>query len=934
MRNKILVLVLALVCLLSVSALAAGENVKGKFDPVSQAEITAWWNGANGESAHNIHKYDGENYYTDSNKLYVVAYSLPNCTTKGSISFLCTDAACTAKHDGAWTSASGKTTGQLVKVELAKLGHLGWNDAAALRDYVRPTCEKTGWEEFYCSDCEKVITYNHKSKASDLRRVDTLGKNFAVYYGIQPHSAIKEGGKDKVFSKDATCLEAAYTYNVCEVCDIEFNKTYPTNVLGQHKYVEDTVYVTVETCMNAGLKRTTRICSVCHKADPEAPVKDTVVKQIPHDLTKIFAEYYTPYYPAKTNDAGQAYVWVDEHAEGVAGKFAPKMAIPAEWYVDENGDYMVKTGAYTFTYVPETCTDDGSVTITCEKCNETVTYATEAYGHWGDFNFDEIKDCTKSYDIAFTCRECGLFIKETLAAHADHEYVTKYGTNHFLQYWNNGVLKVEFYYNDEVGSYGYQIEGHPFVADENAAPAECAPYYEVYYCQNELTVNEYMRFGCQIRKLVEVKAADTAKHSDAPADGKYYTNKASTCTVPGVQVYSCAACGDTVTKELELAEHTVAKWSIDTEATCEGPGKASAVCSKCKQPVEKVIPALVHKLEKNETLSYEPETCEPGLLVKTCKNCNVKEETVIPAKHVDEGYEQWQYEEYHAPTCSKAGSKTFLCKNCDVVVTVSIDKLPHNMKPDYKLDAEGKETKELNIQPATCCTGAYYLKKCVNCTAKEAVVVGAALGHKELTKAQKEAIIEMALNNELDDSKYIVKGTMDCENGATATMLCKAPYVDLTTFAPKTCTYEYTIELPALGHDWSNPEKDANGNYYVKCWRCEATKTAEKVKPEYKIAFEGTKGVVTLVNKEQAVKLTKAWVRISYGFELSDGSSIAMVTCMPITFDNEGNGTFSFFALDTALESTGMNCMVVDQYDAMNKTIGQLVGNNYGLYVE
>jgi len=216
------------------------------------------------------------------------------------------------------------------------------------------------------------------------------------------------------------------------------------------------------------------------------------------------------------------------------------------------------------------------------------------------------------------------------------------------------------------------------------------------------------------------------------------------------------------------------------------------------------------------------------------------------------------------------------------------------------------------------------------------------------TKQELSDLRDAVYNNDFDKTLLVVNGTIDCESAATGTLYCKEKY-DVWTEkdgtwkknaeGQGTCTHSWTFTLPAREHKWSAPKLDkVTGEYYVECqWEdCKVVKETTEIKPEYTITLDGTKGTVVLKDKNM-MPLNNAYVRISYGFELSDGSYLAMTTCMPISFDTVDGvqvGTFSFFALNTSLESTGVNYMVVDQYDAMNKTIGQLVGNNYGLYVE
>ena len=76
------------------------------------------------------------------------------------------------------------------------------------------------------------------------------------------------------------------------------------------------------------------------------------------------------------------------------------------------------------------------------------------------------------------------------------------------------------------------------------------------------------------------------------------TDTASTCTVKGVKHYKCSVCGEKMSEELPLAEHT---WesdpdlaSTDTASTCTTHGVAHVRCSVCGAKAEQELPLGAH----------------------------------------------------------------------------------------------------------------------------------------------------------------------------------------------------------------------------------------------------------------------------------------------------------------------------------------------------
>jgi len=950
MRNKILVLVLVLVCLLGVSALAAGTNYMGPMPSAKHTEIMKDIKALE-DGSHKLFKLteDQKKTYDHYGDYFVIDYTANDgCEEDGTIVFGCSCDACKAKALDI-TSGLGK-----IEVAVPADAHqtIGWeydaskaNDAnsnkgfisytSTVLDHVSPTCKQAGTAVVQCEFCDATVTYQG---ANEYKADGTKDPTYYAKLAKITHNVNNVGdGAGQVTKTEtpATCTEYKTTVYTCNDCK-EVVKTEVDYTAGKlpHDYKDGEVVetLTYNSCAQAGQTMTTVRCVNCNATKPGAIVKYDDVAKESHsdDLAALAAKYYTE--TGKTNKNGLKYVTL-KAVDPKAAYVEIEDEIDGTYHALKDGTFIIKKGTLTFEYEPMTCEKDGLITIACATCNLKKEYAVKSLGHQKVYSIEkpEMIDCTKTYKVAYNCTICKGNFNETIGSKPYHNYNVEAGYDYIIQYQNNGATKVVF------------KDGKAFVngmEDATVKLATCLPYTEVYCCENG------NGWTCESTKLVEVKAT-AKKHSATPtAEKDFITYTKPTCTATGSGTYACADCGDTVSATIKALGHEAKAWTEKTPATCAAPGLATAICKRCSEPMEQTLPALVHKMYRSDKLSVPANACTAGIEVYICDNCDAKETKDIPAPHVVPSYivEKDDYIDYKTESCASAGYKTFICNQCKQKVTVAIPKKAHEFEKTLT-EAQFKD----RLKDATCCTPAYYTLKCTyGCGAEKPVFVGVAEGHDELTKQELSDLRDAVYNNDFDKTLLVVNGTIDCESAATGTLYCKEKY-DVWTEkdgtwkknaeGQGTCTHSWTFTLPAREHKWSAPKLDkVTGEYYVECqWEdCKVVKETTEIKPEYTITLDGTKGTVVLKDKNM-MPLNNAYVRISYGFELSDGSYLAMTTCMPISFDTVDGvqvGTFSFFALNTSLESTGVNYMVVDQYDAMYKTIGELVGNNYGMYIE
>ena len=204
---------------------------------------------------------------------------------------------------------------------------------------------------------------------------------------------------------------------------------------------------------------------------------------------------------------------------------------------------------------------------------------------------------------------------------------------------------------------------------------------------------------------------------------KVINKKDATCTEDGYTGDTvCAICGKEITKgeTIQAKGHTEV---IDPAVapTCTETGKTEGKhCSVCNEVLvaQEVIPATGHT---EKTVVGKPATCtETGLTDGiSCSVCGtvIKAQEVIPAK----GHSWDEGKITTAPTCEKAGVKTYTCTVCSATKTEAID-------------ATGHTPVEVAEQPATCTEAGH--KAGTKCSVCDAILSGMeeipATGHTEV----------------------------------------------------------------------------------------------------------------------------------------------------------------------------------------------------------
>ena len=455
----------------------------------------------------------------------------------------------------------------------------------------------------------------------------------------------------------------------------------------------------------------------------------------------------------------------------------------------ENCDYTtyetIPALGHSFTnYISDnnaTCTEDGTETAKCDRCEVTDTrtdegsalghdwaeeWTTDGTSHWHECSrCDEINDkanhsggeatCTNPAE----CEVCGVAYGDALG-HTESEAVR-----------------------------------------ENEVPASCTAvgsYDEVIYCSvcgEELSRKE---------KVIDALGHDLEHHEAKPA----------TCTEIGWNAYdTCTRCDYTTYVEIEALGHDWAKeWTTDgtahwhecsrcdeinDKANHRGGTATCIALAKCEICGVEYGSALGHDLEHHEA---KPASCtEIGWeAYDTCTRCDYTTYVEIPAKGHAEG-EVVRENEVPA-SCTTAGSydEVIYCSVCGEELS----------REEKVIDALGHSfTNYVSDNNATCTEDGTETAKCDRCEVTDTRTdEGSALGHTE-----SEAVRE---------------------NEVAASCTAAGSYDEVVYCS--VCGEELSREekvIDALGHSFTSYVSDNNatctedGTETAKCDRCEVTDT-------------------------------------------------------------------------------------------------------------
>lgn len=190
-------------------------------------------------------------------------------------------------------------------------------------------------------------------------------------------------------------------------------------------------------------------------------------------------------------------------------------------------------------------------------------------------------------------------------------------------------------------------------------------------------------------KTVSVSVGSPLGHQfgdwKAPAD--------AVCNTKVTETRTCTRCAAEETRTVNRG-HAYGDWVVTAEASCTAAGSRTRTCSKCSKTEKETIAKLGHDTITTTTKA----TCEAaGLEIVTCSRCDLHTETILPATDHDLLLNGIGKE----ATCTEAGDKSGICKNCGKAMTIHTNALGHDIK---------------SVATVPTCTEAGFIgKKCTRC---------------------------------------------------------------------------------------------------------------------------------------------------------------------------------------------------------------------------
>ena len=695
------------------------------------------------------------------------------------------------------------------------------------------TCIEIGWNAYdTCTRCD-YTTYVE---------IEALGHDWAEEWTTDGTAHWHECSRcDEINDKanhsggEATCTNPAE----CEVCGAAYG-----DALGHTEGEAVRENEVPASCTAAGSYDEVVYCSVCGE---ELRREEKVIDALGHDLEHHEAKPATctengwDAYDTCTRCDYTTYVEIDAlghtESEAVRENEVPASCTAAGSY-DEViycsvcGEELSREGkvidalGHSFTsYVSDnnaTCTEDGTETAKCDRCEVTDTrtnkgsalghdwaeeWTTDGTAHWHECSrCDEINDkanhsggeatCTNPAE----CEVCGAEYGESLGHDFEHHEAKPATCTEIGWEAYDTCTRCDYTTYVEIPAKGH-AEGE--VVRENEVPASCTTagsYDEVIYCS-----------VCDEELSRKEKVIDALGHSFT----NYVSDNNATCTEDGTETAKCDRCEvtDTRTDEGSALGHTESEAVRENEvpASCTAAGSYDEVvyCSVCGEELsreEKVIDALGHSF--TSYVSDNNATCtEDGTETAKCDRCDVTdtrtdEGSALGHDWSDEwttnGTSHW----HECSRCDEINDKathsggTATCVNpaeCEVCGAAYGDALGHT---------EGEPVRENEVSASCTEVGSYdeviYCSVCGEELSREKKVIDA-LGHDIIEHEGQAATCTQNGWNAYETCNRAGCGyTTYREIAATG----HTPGAAATCTTPQTCTVCGATLIGALGHSF------------------------------------------------------------------------------------------------------------------------------------
>ena len=690
----------------------------------------------------------------------------PNCYQRGHYIYKCKNCIASYEYD------LPETGNHNIKSEVIQA------QSCTLPEITKYTCETVG-----CPYLKKEITKS------------TLGHDWDVWKVTrEPNEETGENGEQV-----RTCKRSG--------CDATETAPIPASI---HNWGATPIATTEASCTAAATE--TYECTGCDLCNATTGYK-TYVKTIGVPLQHNVVVDYTA--PTCTSD----------------GSYIAKCSLCGEVFKEET---LAATG-HSFntylqgTYVPATCTEDGSVTYACSNkdCHETQTTALpvnpNAHNMVEDPDNSKTATCTTAGYKAYKCANPG----------CDHMYMMQHEnpTTHTAKDdWT--VVRAANCHSD-----GYKVlecKDCNAILKTETIPATESHTWETVKSANEnptCTESSYSYKKCSVCGKLD-ESSFTVKNATGHDFSVFVSKKDATPTENGYVIYKCShdGCAEELKSVIPASGHSFTS-AVTKEPTCTEKGIRTFTCTvhtDCESNYTEEIPALGH-LAGDVELTAATCLSEGSATVKcTREGCLavLHSKKIAKLPHTFNDTNRVVVD----PTCQTTGSVTYTCttEGCTAKLVTTLNKIPHN----YTL------TK--SVQP-TCTDSGYDVYSCATtgCTASYNVVTTSASGHKFTEDTDRYVAPGCAtVGHKYFNCSICGIDGYDYEVPATGSHI-----YDVTETVSATCeTAGYTYNkcacgavdnssvraLDPLGHNYIVDM----GNGVMKCERCDKTITAEKTVTE------------------------------------------------------------------------------------------------------
>ena len=395
--------------------------------------------------------------------------------------------------------------------------------------------------------------------------------------------------------------------------------------------------------------------------------------------------------------------------------------------------------------VASTCKEVGYTVYKCSRCDETKTvYSGEIGEHkWSGYEPVQTATADRCGIEKRTCSECGAVDYKITNSTGDHNYTdtrTKEPTC-----TEEGVITRHCNSHSDEADQLIPIPatGHTVVTDP-ATPADCT------------TPGTTAKVYCEKRDMVYLESKTVA------ALGHRYEVKSvenATCKDAAKVTLECTVChAETTVSQGTVGNHSYTKRSAENDifATCTADGYEAWKCETCgdikyvKSTTEK---ATGHKVDKSKTETTEATHTAAGSVRKYCSCGQLMDVEVIQPSH------KFEWKAVEAATCSKEGIEKQICSVCKAEgETKTIEKLAHRF--EWRV-----------IKDATCAAEGSRKQVCTVCRAE----------------GKTETIAKTAHNYEW----ITVKEATCKENGSRKQVCTVCKTVGSTGVIPETKNHDY-----------------------------------------------------------------------------------------------------------------------------------------------